>query len=709
MILRPRWLFGSLLVLASTGCSATPDSGGDGGRRDAGGDAFFDGSNDASVPRCGTGIDSDGDGLTNEEECALGSDPFNSDSDGDGVRDGTEARYPRICVATDRSMQRRPPVACTDDTGCNSGERCVGLNPASNDSDGDGVPDSMEDMGLDGMIDVSMGETDPRLWDTDGDGTNDGMGGLDICRPMGLATVTQVTIPPGSTQVGHDPAFGTGTMVMGTMGRGAVLVDDPAAQVSGALFLLPSMGDVRAEQMRVEGAITSAIGAGITPVLVGRSLTTHEMQPAITSTYRIARMTNASALRDALVMPLTGAAAPGGGSTGPSSEFFLDVTTVRRTSGAAIDRTDVIVSISPRSAYENTMAPTAIRANDLNSAAVAEAGKVLGSTCQVFRAERTAMADFLWTVDTSGSMGDDQMRLGNVATQFFNRLNAAGVDFRVAVLQAGSSPSGPNWTSAMGYPMGFEWINGADPMGAMRLCQQVTAQSLPGVGCGAGDTLSPYPFSGSQEEPTAAAVIGHHYLSMMSGSPRGFRMGARVVTFHVTDEPGSNDFERYFDMTNAPDTGMPWGTTYNAMTLANIVAYFRRHEILTFGLVPVSMNRCSGAGVTPNVADLPRCVIEENGGAVIPIRTATDPEIAAAMTRIVDAVAGATSQFRLTRTPITSTIKVRVRGMDVPRSRSQGFDYDPVSRSIVFYGSMFRPAMGDEVVISYRVWEGSLG
>lgn len=688
-----------------------PNANSDGGRGEVSVDAFFndsDNNSDGSIPRCGTGIDSDGDGLTNEQECTLGSDPLNPDSDGDGVRDGTEVRYPRICVATDRSMQRRPPPACTNDTDCNSDERCVGLNPASNDSDGDGVPDGMEDTGLDGMIDVSMGETDPRLWDTDGDGTNDGMGGLNICRPMGLATVTQVTIPPGSTQVGHDPAFGAATTVMGTMGRGAVLLDDPAAQVSGAVFLLPSMGDVRAEQMRIEGAITSAIGTGITPVLVGRALTTHEMQPAITSTYRIARMTTASALRDALVMPLTGGAAPGGRSTGPSNEFYLDVTTVRRMSGAAMDRTDVIVVISPRSAYENPMAPTAIRANDLNSSAVAEAGKTLGSTCQVFRAERTAMADFLWTVDTSGSMGDDQMRLGNVATQFFNRLNRAGVDFRVAVLQAGSNPAGPNWTSAPEYPMGFEWINGSDPMGALRLCQQVTATSLR-VGCGPGDMLSPYPFSGGQEEPTAAAVIGHHYLSMMMGSPRGFRRGARVVTFHVTDEPGTNDFTRYFQRNNAPDTGMPWGSTYNATTLANIVGYFRRHEILTFGLVPTSRNACSGPGVTPNVNDLPRCVIEENGGAVIPITTATDPEIEAAMARIVDAVAGATSQFRLTRTPITSTIKVRVRGMDVPRSRSQGFDYDPVSRSIVFYGSMYRPALGDEVVISYRVWEGSLG
>ena len=35
-------------------------------------------------------IDADGDGLTNQEEYELGFDPFNPDSDGDGILDGAE-------------------------------------------------------------------------------------------------------------------------------------------------------------------------------------------------------------------------------------------------------------------------------------------------------------------------------------------------------------------------------------------------------------------------------------------------------------------------------------------------------------------------------------------------------------------------------------------------------------------------------------------
>ena len=41
------------------------------------------------------------------------------------------------------------------------------------DTDGDGVLDGLEDKNLDGTVNATSGETDPRLWDTDGDGGSD--------------------------------------------------------------------------------------------------------------------------------------------------------------------------------------------------------------------------------------------------------------------------------------------------------------------------------------------------------------------------------------------------------------------------------------------------------------------------------------------------------------------------------------------------------
>jgi hypothetical protein len=690
-----RW--GLLLsgALSIGGCSASEPGARDGGR-DGGGEASADAS---SGERCAAGVDSDMDGLPNDEECALGADPFRSDTDMDGVPDGTEARYPRICVATDHARQRRPPVTCTRDDECMPGEQCRGLDPAVGDTDMDGVPDGMEDQGLDGRVDTARGETDPRLWDTDGDGMRDGAG-LEICRPEGLATVTRVPLPMASIQVGHDPVWGTARAVPGTMGRSAVVLDDAAAGVAGAVFSLPSMGDVRAEAARVEAAVTGALGAGTTAVLVGRTLTTHEMNPAITSTYRVARMASASALRDATVMPLVGATAPAGSPVGASGEFLVDVTTVRRTMGAAVNHTDVVLAVAPRADYDNATRPTSIRVNDLvNTTGVAEVDRTLGFSCQIFRAERTAMVDFLWTVDVSPSMGPYQQQVGATAQRFFTDLRAAGVDFRVVVLQAQSS------TFDFARP-GVSWVSATDPMGALGLAYRVTVEPFMRM---TADRLAPYPNTGMyttqlNEEPIAAAVIAHEQLragAMMGAPPeRRLRDGAQAVAFFVADETGANDDNRYF----ARDTAR-WGATYPER-LANAVSYFRTHNIQTFGLV-----NASGAGMCDPTrpADMRRCVIVQNGGAYMVIGSATDADVAAAMARIVAAVAGTSSPFRLDRSPITSTIKVRVRGVDVPRSRSDGFDYDPASRSIVFFGNTHRPRVGDQVVVSYRVWEGSLG
>ena len=81
-------------------------------------------------------LDSDGDGLTDDDETTRGTNPMSNDSDGDGVFDGYEVS--------------------------------VGLNPLSPDSDGDGVSDYDE---------VANETVDPGSGDADGDGLTDGFEG----------------------------------------------------------------------------------------------------------------------------------------------------------------------------------------------------------------------------------------------------------------------------------------------------------------------------------------------------------------------------------------------------------------------------------------------------------------------------------------------------------------------------------------------------
>jgi hypothetical protein len=687
------------------------------------------GDNTINGSSCLSGVDSDSDGLTDDVECSLGTDPNNADSDGDGVSDGQEVSaganpnsidsdgdgvsdsvefaYPKACISSDNFAQRRPAPACTSSADCQPGEMCKGLDPTQADSDGDGVPDGQEDRNFDGTIDSVGGETDPRLWDTDGDGSSDKDTGSKICRPDGLGNVTIDQVSGASHQLGYDPVFGTDKKVQGANNSGAIVVDDSVTGVAGlSVSKLTSTADVRADATAAEAVVTTELpkitGTTVIPVLVGRALTTHENFPAVTSTYRITTAAggNSSKLRDQLVNGFIAMAAPGGSTVGAATEFYLDITTVRRT-GAV----DIIIAVSPRALYDDATKPTAIRVNDLvNSTGVAAPNKTLDYRCQGFKADRNPTADFLWTVDTSGSMGPYQAALGNTANAFVNRLKSAGVDMRVGVFDAGHAA--PNLVTP-----GFKFINGSSATPALDLCRQVTSNSLGKCPLDATETLSPYAMPGNNEEPIAGGVVAHDLFKKNAAMgntnlDQTFRAGATKVIFGVTDEPGSNDYSRYFQTASDPDTGAAFGTVYNTTTLANIVNYYKRNNVLLFGYVPVNTTR--NCTTTLNVSDLPRCVIETAGGAAIPISTTfNQADIDAGMNRIVDAVAGAASQYKLLRSPITSTIKVNVRNTDVPRSRLDGFDYDPVSKAIVFYGTNYRPQIGDQVYISYRVWAGS--
>ncbi len=101
--------------------------------------------------------DWDGDGLTNDEEIQLGTDPHNPDTDGDGLRDGEEVHV----YHTD------PLKFDTDGDGLSDGDEVLKYHtdPLKYDTDGDGLSDGDE---------VLRYHTDPLNKDTDGDGLTDG-------------------------------------------------------------------------------------------------------------------------------------------------------------------------------------------------------------------------------------------------------------------------------------------------------------------------------------------------------------------------------------------------------------------------------------------------------------------------------------------------------------------------------------------------------
>ncbi|MDP9801131.1 Rib/alpha/Esp surface antigen-like repeat protein [Arcanobacterium wilhelmae] len=131
--------------------------------------------------------DSDGDGLTDDKEKEIGTDPMNPDTDGDGLKDGEEVN----------KYKTDPKNPDTDGDGLKDGDEVTGdkngkygnkpTDPLNPDTDGDGLKDGDEitigtdpnnpDTDGDGLKDgdeVNKHHTDPLKKDTDGDGINDG-------------------------------------------------------------------------------------------------------------------------------------------------------------------------------------------------------------------------------------------------------------------------------------------------------------------------------------------------------------------------------------------------------------------------------------------------------------------------------------------------------------------------------------------------------
>ncbi len=508
-----------------------------------------------------------------------------------------------------------------------------------------------------------------------------------LCPEYALEEPTVVALPLGALQFAFERGWSTPRLNRGAEGRGGmVAADAPADDVAA---LVHDFADARALETvagELESRVVSALGA--VPVLIGRGGSTPDGVPLRRSSFRVVSAgTTAAVVRDRVARDVVGLN-PGSAAPGftASTRFVLEVTT---TLDPATGRGALLVSAAPEARFDDVRAGVAVRLQDVtNGTGLARTGARLDVECRRIVATRTVTADFLWLVDTSRSMDDDQTRLGRTAERFFREMNAAGIDFRVGVVQAGSDAQGPDLNDP-----GFAFIPGRAADGPERLAHTVTYQRF---NDDPRDRLQPYPLLGGEEEPLAAAVVTTEALERRAGDlsdARRFRPGATRALFFVTDEAGTNDDARYFALDR-----VRWGALREDRVLG-VTEYFRSRGYLTFAMANVFVRQ-----PCPSLENFVTCVSVGNGGAYIPLSTANDAEVSAALSRIVDAIAGAASEFALGRAPVSSTLRVRVDATAVPRSRADGFDYDDVARSLVFRGGTFRPRMGQAVRAAYFHW-----
>ena len=172
------WVRGDIAIVDTVGCRlcAMPVDELVVGPIDEVGDRDGDGLSDDDEARLGTdpdNPDSDGDGINDGVEALGDTDPNNPDSDGDGLDDGEEDRNANGVVDPGETDPTNPD---SDGDGINDGVEVNGANPTDpldDDSDNDGLEDGVEDANRNGVRDVN--ETDPNNPDTDADQISDGV------------------------------------------------------------------------------------------------------------------------------------------------------------------------------------------------------------------------------------------------------------------------------------------------------------------------------------------------------------------------------------------------------------------------------------------------------------------------------------------------------------------------------------------------------
>ncbi len=681
--------------------------------------------------------DTDCDGLRDDEELMLMTSPILADTDRDGISDGIE-------------LGRTQPVP---------GSMCPGFvpdadpttmtNPLNPDSDMDGVPDGGEDTNGNGRVD--MGELNPGNADSDGDGISDGdevlsgtnpldpaspspdirSGVTSICADANLKMVDFDQDAAGDWTIANEISTAYTAVTAAQMGVNVAALDDATQQFAGFVLSMPALpgaldanGQLNAMLMRINGS-AGAQQLNVVQRSAPRQITSHDGFPAAVSgiyeVTAVANPRNAAVLRNSMlyIMSGQGAGAYTGLPTavgGAGSQFVLNFQILVR---PATQRILVVAAVLDRPSYDSP-SNASFFLNDLtNGTSLAVAGARRGKACNPFVTAGQAVADFIWMSDISGSTDDDRGRVAGAAQRVFQALATNGVDFRMGVVQHiensfnrgagnGGTLLGAGFTRNQTDFVSYFGLGGGDGCEfGLDATSSAIARALPRTPTG-----QPENARRLREGATLAIVyVSDEYANEVTEGQCGYDPGGAACNTGIGDlfTAGNNNI-----CTFAPNAAQQ---ACIDSVVAPYIQQIRDQGGVAFAQVinpnpPGQCNqgqfRCPQAGSQesnePGRGYLE--VVNALGGTYYS-PCVDDP--GQALQTIVDAVTGAASQFQLTGQPISSTIKVGITRMgtgmttEVLRSKSSGFDFDPVSNAVFFRGAG-RPAVGDRVTVSYRVW-----
>jgi hypothetical protein len=282
--------------------------------------------------------------------------------------------------------------------------------------------------------------------------------------------------------------------------------------------------------------------------------------------------------------------------------------------------------------------------------------------------------DFLWVVDDTASMLDDREQVASAAGLFFETLNSSLLDFRIAVVST--------------QMLNDEWFI-VEPGFSDRLTDFETQIRRPPR-----QTGPPGSEFGLETTLNVVDLADSHFAS----ANQRWRPDARRVVVYMSDEEDQNVKNAVARGVTGCDASVDPLLT-DCPIVNDVIDVLRDREIVAFAIGGDVPGGCSRDGrATAEASAAYRRVAFETGGT---FSSLCSDDLGGTVDAMIRAALGAASQFELIDAPMSSTIRIVRNGRVVPRSRTNGWEYDPVANSIVFQGDA-RPELSDEIAIGYR-------
>ncbi len=363
-----------------------------------------------------------------------------------------------------------------------------------------------------------------------------------------------------------------------------------------------------------------------------------------------------------------------------TSSFRVVVQVTHNTAGG----NDLIgVGISNSSDYA---ANEAILTGFLNGTNISSSSATFASKTDSFTGIADPLVDFVWVVDNSGSMAEEQTAVQNAATTFFSKLGNKHLDYRLGVLATGGTGTN-SCTDNPGTHKAWElWGTGWTTSANGSAGFTANVSSVGTNGCGTE--------SGIHSAEKA--------LNLVNIAPRP---GAKLIFVMLSDEGDQWGCYQGTYLAGANNPGSPYDPC-SGRTPFNVNSNIFKtngYKVYTVSGLDATTGLSGTCSVAPTVAAYTNNfhsgyydLAVATGGSSASICSSDYNSI---MDNIVTQAAGS-SGYVLSRTPMSSSLVVKVNGVDAAQDATNGWQYNSASKSIVFAGTAW-PASGAAITVSY--------